>query len=132
MAYYVFTSLDANVVAGPLFVRAGVNPANVDRALASIDSEMAAMASNGATDRELADSRQFLIGSMPRQLETNTGIANFLQMVEYFGLGLDYDVRLPELLGAVTRDQVHEAARRAIDIYRAAVVIAGPYQDVTV
>lgn len=131
MAYYVFTSLDANAVAGPLFVRAGVNPANVDRALESIDREMAAMAKDGATDRELAESRQFLIGSMPRQLETNTGIANFLQMVEYFGLGLDYDVRLPELLGAVTRDQVHEAARRTIDVDRAAVVIAGPYQDAT-
>ena len=30
MAYYVFSSFDANVVEGPLFVRAGVNPANVD------------------------------------------------------------------------------------------------------
>ncbi len=32
MAYYVFSSFDANVVEGPLIVRAGVNPANVDRA----------------------------------------------------------------------------------------------------
>jgi zinc protease len=131
MAYYVFTSLDANTVAGPLFVRAGVNPANVDRALDSIDREMAKMAKDGVTERELAESRQFLIGSMPRQLETNIGIANFLQMVEYFGLGLDYDIRLPVLLGAVTREQVHEAARRTIDTDRAAVVIAGPYQDAT-
>ena len=33
MAYYVFSSFDANVVEGPLIVRAGVNPANVDRAI---------------------------------------------------------------------------------------------------
>ncbi|HEY7790293.1 MAG TPA: pitrilysin family protein [Vicinamibacterales bacterium] len=129
MAYYVFSSFDANVVAGPLFVRAGVNPANVDRAIESIDREMTAMAGKGVTDRELAESKQFLIGSMPRQLETNTGIASFLQMVEYFGLGLDYDVRLPELLRAVTRDEVDAAARRTLDADRAAVVIAGPYQD---
>src|SRR5688500_3417380 len=32
-AYYVFSSFDANVVEGPLVVRAGVSPAKVDRAL---------------------------------------------------------------------------------------------------
>ena len=35
---------------------------------------------------------------MPRALETNAGIANFLQAAEFFGLGLDYDLRLPVLL----------------------------------
>jgi zinc protease len=128
MAYYVFSSLDANVVPGPLAIRAGVNAANVDRALASIDEEMIKMADPGPTDREMAETRQYLIGSMPRQLETNSGIATFLQMVEFFNLGLDYDVRLPGLIQQVSREQVHEAARRALDPSRAAVVIAGPYK----
>ena len=78
-------------------------------------------------DRELAESRQFLIGSLPRRLETNVGIANFLQMVEFFDLGMDYDVRVPDLLARVTRDEVHAAARAILDPARAAVVIAGPY-----
>jgi zinc protease len=127
MAYYVFSALDANVVPGPLLIRAGVNPANVDRALASIDEEIARMAAEGPTDRELAESRQFLIGSLPRRLETNAGIATFLQMVEFFDLGMDYDLRLPDLLARVTRDDVHAAARAILDPARAAVVIAGPY-----
>ena len=127
MAYYVFSALDANVVPGPLLIRAGVNPANVDRAVASIDEEIARMAADGPTEQELAESRQYLIGSMPRRLETNVGIANFLQMVEFFGLGMDYDVRVPELLSRVTRDQVQAAARAILDPSRAAVVIAGPY-----
>jgi zinc protease len=127
MAYYVYSVLDANVVPGPLLVRAGVNPANVDRALASIDEEIARMAAEGPTDRELAESRQFLIGSLPRRLETNVGIANFLQMVEFFDLGMDYDLRVPDLLGRVTRDDVHAAARSVLDPSRASVVVAGPY-----
>ena len=129
MAYYVFSAFDPNVVAGPLLVRAGVNPANVDRAVASIDREIDAMAASGATPREIAESKQYLIGALPRTLETAGGIATFLQMAEYFGLGLDYDVRLPDLLRAVTAEQVHDAARRALAADRAALVIAGPYQD---
>jgi len=127
MAYYAYSALDANVVAGPLLIRAGVNPANVDRAVASIDEEISRMANEGPTDQELTESRQYLIGSMPRRLETNAGIANFLQMVEFFDLGMDYDVRVPELLTKVTREDVHAAARAILDPSRAAVVIAGPY-----
>lgn len=128
MAYYVYSVLDANKVPGPFTVRAGVNPANVERAVASIDEELTRMASEGVTSKELAESKQYLIGSMPRTLETNAGIANFLQSAEFFKLGLDYDVRLPGLLNRVTRDEVHAAARRILDPSRAAVVIAGPYQ----
>jgi zinc protease len=127
MAYYAFSALDANVIPGPLLIRAGVNPANVDRALASIDEELVRMAADGPTEKELTESRQYLIGSMPRRLETNVGIANFLQMVEFFDLGMDYDVRVPELLGTVTRDDVHAAARAVLDPAKASVVVAGPY-----
>ena len=127
MAYYVFSTLDANVIEGPLTVRAGVDPNNVDRAIRSIDLELVRATSDGITETEVAESKQYLIGSLPRTLETNGGIAGFLQAAEFFGLGTDYDVRLPALLGAVTADQVNTAARRLLDPNRAAVVIAGPY-----
>jgi zinc protease len=129
MAYYVSSSLDANIAPGPLVVRAGVSPANVDRAVASIDEEVARIVQDGVTPRELDESRRYLIGSIPRALETNAAIANFLQVGEFYGLGLDYDARLPGLLEAVSLDAVHAAARRAMDPERAAVVIAGPYAD---
>jgi zinc protease len=129
MAYYVSSILDANVVPGPLLIRAGVSAANVDRAVAAIDAELMHIRTQGLTDQELNESRQFLIGAMPRALETNAGIANFLQAAEFFGLGLDYDVRLPALLSAVTLEQANEAARRALDPDHAAIVVAGPYQE---
>lgn len=127
MAYYALSSLDANVIPGPLLIRAGVNPANVERAVASIDGEVSKLAAEGPTDREVAESKQYLIGSMPRTLETNIGIATFLQTAEFFQLGLDYDLRLPGLLQVVTREEVHDAARQALDPSRAVVVVAGPY-----
>ena len=128
MAYYAFSSFDANVVEGPLIVRAGVNPANVDRAVASIDEEIRRMATEGLTAQELDDCKQYLIGSIPRLLETNGAIATFLQTAEFFGLGLDHDLRLPSLLDAVTLEDVNAAARQTLDVNRASVVIAGPYE----
>ena len=129
MAYYVFSSLDGNVVEGPLVVRAGVSPQNVDRAIASIDEELVRLTRDGLTVKEFTESRQYLIGSLPRTLETNDGIAHFLQTLEFFGLGLDYDARLSALLGAVTLDETLAAARRVLDPARATIVIAGPYDE---
>jgi zinc protease len=128
MAYYVFSSFDANVVEGPLIIRAGVNPVNVERALSSIDAEVARMANEGLTPDELADCKQYLIGSIPRLLETNGAIATFLHTAEFFGLGLDHDLRLPSLVGSVTLEEVNAAARKTLDVNRASVVVAGPYQ----
>ena len=129
MAYYAYSTIDANVMEGPLLIRAGVSAANIDRALASIDEEVRKLVTEGLTQKELDDSRRFLIYAMPRALETNAGIANYLQTAEFFGLGLDYDVRVPDLLRAVTLDQANAVARRFMHPDRATVVIAGPYED---
>ena len=126
MAYYAFSSFDPSLGPGPLVIRAGVDPANVDRAIAAIDAEVGGLGRAGATDRELAETRQYLIGSIPRLLETNQSIAVFLQTAEFFGLGLDYDRRLPSLLEAVTLDDVNAAAASVLDPARACVATAGP------
>jgi zinc protease len=126
MAYYAFSSFDPSLGPGPLVVRAGVDPVNVSRAVDAIDAEVGALGRGGATARELEETRQFLIGSIPRMLETNQSIATFLQTIEFFGLGLDYDRRLPSLLRAVTLDDVNAAAASVLDPSRACVAIAGP------
>jgi len=127
MAYYVYSTLDANVMEGPLLIRAGVSAANIDRAIASIDEEVRKLVTAGLTQAEIDDSRRFLIYAMPRALETNAGIANYLQTAEFFRLGLDYDIRVPDLLRAVTLEQVNAVAKKYLSVDRASVVIAGPY-----
>jgi zinc protease len=126
MAYYAFSSFDPSVGPGPLVIRAGVDPANVARAIAAIDAEVGTLGRDGATQRELLETRQSLIGSIPRMLETNQSIATFLQTAEFFGLGLDYDRRLPALLDAVTLADVNAAAAGVLDPERACVAVAGP------
>ncbi|HQZ38728.1 MAG TPA: pitrilysin family protein [Vicinamibacterales bacterium] len=126
MAYYVFSSLDAGLGPGPLTVRAGVATENVDRTVASIDHELEMIRSQGFTEQEVADSKQYLAGALPRQLETSAGVASFLLNAETFGLGLDYDRRFLDLIRAVSRDPVVDQARRLLDPARATIVVAGP------
>jgi zinc protease len=126
MAYYAFSSFDPSLGPGPLVIRAGVDPANVERAIAAIDHEVGTFGREGATGQEIEETRRFLIGSIPRMLENDASIATFLQTAEFFGLGLDYDRRLPSLLEAVTLEDVNRAAAAVLDPARARVAVAGP------
>ena len=126
MAYYAFSSFDPTVGEGPLVVRAGVDPKNVERAIEAIDSEVRQLGERGPTALEVEETRAYLIGSIPRLLETNYSIAEFLQSCEQFGFGLDYDRRLPALLESVTVDEIRSAAAEVLCPERAAIAIAGP------
>ena len=125
MAYYAYSSYDAHRVPGPLLVRAGVDPLNIERTIAAIDLEVARIAAEGITTEERTDAIRYLAGSIPRLLETNAGIAQFLISVEQFGLGDDFDRRLPGLLAAVTIEEA-AAAAAALDPSRAVIAVAGP------
>lgn len=128
MAYYVYSSLDASIAAGPVMIRAGVAAANVERTIASIDEELTSLRTQGLSARELDESKQYLIGSLPRQLETNDGIAGFLLTSEIFGLGTDFDSELPGHIAGVTLEGANASIQRLLDPARATVVVAGPWQ----
>ena len=87
MAYYVFSSLDATFGPGPFSIRAGVAAANVEKTIASIDAELTAVLEKGFTAQEIDESKSYMIGAIPRQLETNAAIASFLLTVDTFDLG---------------------------------------------
>lgn len=126
MAYYAFSVFDPSIGEGPLMIRAGVDPNDVDRTIEAIDSEVGRLGAEGPTALELEESQHYLIGSIPRMLESNQGIAAFLQDTEQFGLGLDYDRQLADRLREVTLDEVAAAAAELLVPGRATVAVAGP------
>ena len=85
------------------------------------------MIEQGFTQQEIDESKSYMIGAISRQLETNAAIASFLLTVETFNLGLDYDERLPGLIGAITKDAADAAAKKLLDPKRATIAVAGPW-----
>lgn len=128
MAYYVFSSLDATFGPGPFSIRAGVSAANVEKTIASIDAELTTLLDKGFTVQEIDESKSYMIGSIARQLETNAAIASFLLSIDTFDLGLDYDERLPGMIGAITKESADAAARRLLNPAHATVAVAGPWE----
>jgi zinc protease len=126
LAYYASSYVWAGLGAGPVVVRAGVAPANVERAARLIRKVITGFLRGGPRPLELADSRQALTAALPRRFETNPQSAAILADCEYQGLGYDFPDRVPDRLAAVDRAGVIDAARRYVTPDRAVLVVTGP------
>jgi zinc protease len=126
LAYYAYSELSAGYGRGGWVMRAGVNPNNLDKALESIGVELRRFLADGPTEAEQADGVTSLLGSLPRQLETNEGAAAVISEIELYGLGLDYLERFPDIVRSLTREQVTETVRRWIDPEHLVTAIASP------
>ncbi|MDZ4158906.1 MAG: insulinase family protein, partial [Anaerolineaceae bacterium] len=125
LAYYASTSLNAWIGSGSWEVSAGVNPANVERVIELITRELSRFTSVPVSMEELTDSQTNFIGRMPLSLESNFGVASALLSMERFELGLDYLLRFPTLVNAITPEIVLETAQRYLKQEQMAVVSAG-------
>ena len=126
LAYYVYSGMEANLGAGPWAVHAGVNPKNLDQAIEGIVAEIKRLRSEPVTQDELSEAKDFVTGSLALRLETNEGVASTLSDIEMFGLGLDYLQRYPNIIKAVTPDQILAAADKYAQVDHYALSIAGP------
>jgi len=126
LAYYAYSNLSTGVGPGAWYVSAGVNPSNIEKATDLITQELKRFVDGGITDEELSDSQTNFIGRLPLSLESNGGVAGALLNIERFDLGMDYYRQYPDLVKAVTVDDVRETARKYIDPDRLVIATAGP------
>jgi zinc protease len=127
LVYGIYSFLLAGLGAGPLQIRAGTNPANVDRCVDAMMRQIAEFHDRGPTEQEMEDAKDYITGVFPVRLETNAGVAGQLLSADLYGLGLDYIERYPSIIRAVKTQDVAAAARKYLRPDGYALVIAGDY-----
>jgi zinc protease len=125
LAYSASTFVYALDHAGLLLGSAGTQSARAGETLAVIREVLADVAQNGITQAELDDARDYLTGSFPLRLNTNSKIARTLVAVQMDDLGLDYLDKRNGFYEAVTLDDVNRVAARYLDPDNLLVVVTG-------
>ena len=131
LAYYAYSSVGGGPGPGPWSVKAGVNPANEEKAIDLIQKEFTRFVDELVTDEELSDSKSNYIGRLPLSLESNAGVAGGMLTLERYGLGLDYYRKYADMINAITKEAVQAAAKNYLDPSKMAVSVAGPPREVS-
>lgn len=126
LAYYAYSSLNLSRGPGAWEMIAGVNPENIDQAIALITEEVRQFVSEPVSEDELADTKSYFLGRLPLLLESNSGVAVSLMNMEHFGLGLNYFRDYPKQVQAISAEDVLQASQKYLDPDRLGIAVAGP------
>lgn len=80
---------------------------------------------NGPTEAELEASKKNITGGYPLRIDSNGKILNYVTVIGYYGLPLDYLETFNEKVMAVTIDQIKDAFKRRLSPDKMVTVMVG-------
>lgn len=113
LAYSVSSALRTQHKASLLVIATGTAGERVADSLRIIKSELVRIR-EGVTDRELADAKTYLSGSLALLLDSSGAVANLLHGLQVDRQPRDYLDRRAALIGAVKAEDVRRVARRIL------------------
>ena len=130
LVYNVHSSFEPGLEPGPFDVSLETKNASGGEAVTEVLKELDRIRQDLVDEKELADAKSYLIGSLPMKMDSNAKRAALLGYAELYGLGLDYPWRYPEILDKITRDDILNVARKYLDPEKYLLVVVGKQQDI--
>ena len=127
LAYTVWARIarGSDVEPGAFLAYIGTSPKTRDAALDGMRAEIRRFIDDGVLEHEVADAKNYLLGSYVFGFETTDVTAEHLVQLERLGLGFDYPAEFARRIAALTPRDVEEAARRHIFPDRLTTVLVG-------
>ena len=110
---------------GPYQLGLQTSNSQSQEALVVLKQTLQTFIEEGPTEEELKASKQNITGGFPLRLSSNKKIVDYLAMIGFYKLPLDYLDTFPEKVKAVTVKQIQEAFQRRIDPEKMLTVIVG-------
>ncbi|MHB8844172.1 MAG: M16 family metallopeptidase [Nitrospirota bacterium] len=130
LAYDVHSSFSAQKEPGPFRVWVQTKNESANQAIEEIFKELKRVRTEPVTDRELADAKAYLTGSFPLRMDTYAKIAGMMTSIELYKLGLDYPRKYPEIVNAVTKEDILRAAKTYLDPEKIVIVVLGDQEKI--
>lgn len=129
LAYDISSVLAPWKKGGCWYVEAGIDPSNLAKAGDMILEELKRFIAEPVSLQELEDAKSWWIGSLPQEFVTNGGKAAMIHSLAFYQRDLDYFLRLPEWVNAVTPETILETARKWIDPEKMIIITTGPTDE---
>jgi predicted Zn-dependent peptidase len=111
--------------AGPFVVSAPVRNEVTRESVTEVLGELRRIRTGDVEERELEDTKNYMMGSFPSTVQSSSDIAGRLLDMELYDLPTDYFDRYRENIGAVSKTAVEHVAQKYIDPENVIIVIVG-------
>jgi zinc protease len=125
LTYSVSSRFSSYEQAGAFQIGLQTRADQADEALEVVRDTLARFAAEGPAPQELERAKQGLVGGFPLRIDSNRKIHDYLGLIGFYRLPLDYLDRFPDRVQAVTVEQVRDAFQRRIHPDRMVTVVVG-------
>ncbi len=115
---------------GPFVIAAPVRNEVTRESVSEMLAELRRIRTGDIDDRELDDTKNYLMGVFPATVQTASDIASRLVDMELYGLPQDYFDRYRETIAAVSKDDIARVAQKYLDPDRVLIVIVGNAKEI--
>ncbi|BAZ95411.1 Zn-dependent peptidases [Thiohalobacter thiocyanaticus] len=110
---------------GPLVLGLQTRNEQADAALQVLRETLARFVAEGPTEAEMEAARKHITGGFPLRIDSNSETLEYIAMIGFYDLPLDYLQRFNDRVNAVTRADVRDAFQRRVQPERMVTVIVG-------
>lgn len=127
--YGVRSSFGKRIGPAPFVIATALANEHVGEALTEIFGEVRRLLDQPPSAAEVADTRDYLIGSFPYSVETLHGLASRLSDLAVYDLGDDYYAGYGDALRAIDAQELLDTARELLAPEHSVVVCVGPAKE---
>ena len=125
LAYSVYSYFMPMREAGAFQIGLQTRTDQADEALQVVRQTLANFVTNGVTDAELTQAKNNIVGGFPLRIDSNKEILEYLAVIGFYDLPLNYLDEFPKRVEAVTAEQIQAAFKRHIDPDKLVTIVVG-------
>jgi len=125
LSYSVYSYFSASREKGPFVMGLQTKLEQVEEAKAVLNDLLGRYLKEGATAEEFEESKLNITGGFPMNIAGNSNIGNYVDMIGFYGLPLNYLERFTDEINRVTPEQAKLAMQRRINPDALLTVIVG-------
>ena len=125
LSYSVYSYFSPMRADGPFILGAQTKNQQAGEALKVMRQTLADYIQRGPSDQELEAAKQNITGGFPLNIASNGKIVEYISMIGFYGLPLDYLDAFVGRINALTKEQIRDAFQRRVHPERFVTVVVG-------
>lgn len=125
LAYSVYSYFLPMAEKGPFQIGLQTKREQTDAALEVVRETLNKFVKEGVTDAELKAAKQNIVGGFPLRIDSNAKILDYLAVIGFYKMPLDYLEDFTKQVEQVTAEQIQDAFSRRVDTDKMVTVIVG-------
>ena len=125
LTYGVYSYIYPMKELGPFVIGIETKAEQAQKSVEIINKMLKDFVAKGPTDKEINHAKESIINGFPLRIDSNKDILNYLSMINYYNLPLDYLNTFVKKISSISKKDIINALQNEIDINKMTTLVVG-------